>query len=32
LRRLDGVDVPHEYFDEAMRKLRERFLRKPKTG
>jgi hypothetical protein len=31
LRGFNGIDVPHDYFDEAMRKLRERFLRKPKT-
>jgi hypothetical protein len=31
LRGFNGIDVPHDYFDEAMCKLRERFLRKPKT-
>jgi hypothetical protein len=27
--RFNGIDVPHNYFDDAMRKLRERFLKKP---
>ena len=31
LRGFNGIDVPHDYFDEAMRKLRERFLRKPRA-
>jgi hypothetical protein len=31
LRDFNGVDVPHEYFGDAMRKLRERFLKKPIT-
>jgi len=29
LRSFNGIDVPHNYFDDAMRKLRERFLKKP---
>jgi hypothetical protein len=31
LRGLNGIEVPHDYFNEAMHKLRERFLKKPKT-
>jgi hypothetical protein len=31
LRSFNGIEVPHDYFNEAMLKLRERFLKKPKT-